>query len=118
MTPRERLVRLVNWAFRLSLFTLAVAVFGFGTCQPAVTTVVHSATLMKAGQATRPPPNVLDKEWEDWQASQKPVRDATYDQAGNQMLATTLFVGVPIAVLLIGVCILLYRVRVWLRRGA
>jgi hypothetical protein len=118
MTPRQRLVRLVNWAFGLTLFTLAVAGFGFLTCQPAVATQVGAGVLWEAGQGTRPTSLASAQEWEVWRERQQPVDDATEKMAARTTLATALFVGVPIGVLLITLLIVLSRVSVWLRRGA
>jgi hypothetical protein len=118
MTPRQRLFRAVNWAFGLTLGSIAVLVFGIGLCQPAATTVVRASIVIPAGQETRPTSGVYDQAWEEWEAQQKPVRDATYDMAAKMIFVTALFIGVPTAVLLTGVCVLLYRAKVWLRRGA
>ncbi len=118
MTPRQRLFRAVRWALGLSLFTLAFVMFGFCLCQPATTTVLYSSAAMKAGQETRPPPDAPEQEWDEWNERQKPVRAAAYNTAGNTIKASAFILGLPLAVLLTVVCILLYRVLVLLRRGA
>lgn len=111
MTNTQRALRLVNWVFGLTFFAFIVVVCGFGICQTAIATVISASVVMKAGQETRPPPSAPDQEWEDWNARQKPVRDAARDVTGRTIQATALFVGLPIAVLLIAVCILLSRLR-------
>ena len=101
----------------MALFTLTVVICGFSTCQPAIATVISASVALKAGQETRPTSSAPDQAWEDWDTQQKPVRLATHDVAGRMSQATALFIGVPIAVLLIVVCILLSRLRTRLLRG-
>ena len=117
MDPRQRLFRAVKWALGLSLFTLAFVVFGFGVCLPATTTVVSSAAVMNVRKETSPLPDAPQKEWDEWDERRKPVRDAVYNTAGNSIRVSALFVGLPVAVLLVVIIILLYRVRGWLERG-
>lgn len=117
MKHLQRLERLINWAFGLSVLAIAVVFFGLGICQPATATVISASAVMKAGQETRPPPGAPDQEWEDWNTRQKPVREVVHYVAGRTVQTTTLFVGLPIAVLLIAVCILLSRLRTRLLRG-
>lgn len=117
MTNTQRLLRLMNWVSGLTLFTLAAVICGFSTCQPAIATVISASVASKAGQETRPTPSAPDQAWEDWDTQQKPVRLAAHDVAGRISQATALFVGVPIAILLIVLSILLSRLRTRLLRG-
>ncbi len=117
MDPRQRLYRAVNWALGLSVFTLVVLVFVIFFVQPAAMLVVRAAAQMKAGQDTRPSQDAPEAEWDEWNTRQQPVRDATYHVAEGALKLGYVVVGLPVAVLLVVVIVLLYRARGYLRRG-
>lgn len=116
MTPRQRLFRAVKWAFGLTLFTLAFVVFGFCTCPGTSATISYGEASKLLD--SRPPDTAPQAEQEEWQARYRATSSGAYWASGRAFQIAAMFVGVPTVVLLIVVCVLLYRAKVWLRRGA
>lgn len=116
MTPRQRLFRAVNWAFGLSLLTIAFVVFGFCTC-PGTSAVISSASVSELIRS-RPPDTAPKAEREAWEAKFSEAHKAAYEASGRAFWMAAVFVGVPTTILLVALCVFLHRARVWLRRGA
>jgi len=116
MSPRQRLFRSVNWALGLSLLMIALVMFGFLTC-PATTYPIRGAVSMKVGRESPPDENAPEKEQKAWREKQSVASDAAHDGAYMAYTMAAIGLGVPVIVLLVVVCILLHRVRGYLRRG-
>ena len=115
MSPRQRLLRLVNWALGLSVFTLVVLVGAFVICPMTSHAIIWAET--PEVRVSRPPDTAPQAEKDAWETRYIETYRIASGATGRAFLIATLYVGVPTSTLLIVVCILLYRVRRHLRRG-
>lgn len=116
MAPRRRLFRAVEWAIQISYAGLILVVFGF--------LIAYSSTLhLSSGVALgvlrddRLPTNAAREDYERQEERHRPVREAAHRTAVAFVVVTAGCVGAPVALLLVGNIVLLYRIRSLLRQG-
>ena len=115
MYPRQRLFRAVNWALGLTLFALAVVAIGFLICPMSAATFSALETI-KLNQ-DRPPETAPQAELDGWSTRSGEIGRAAYSASLRTSLQAAVVIGIPIALLLVVIGILLYRVRRMLDRG-
>ncbi len=111
MTEHRSLIRMVDWALGLTLFTITVIVFVLPTCTTATAMVSSASIRMQLDNETRPPDSATDSEKEVWDAQRQSARRVVHDTTGSSIWPVVIGVGLPTVGLLIAVYVILSRLR-------